>query len=100
MFQSCTLGNALLKIKVRISNLIYSSEKATEEPNGNGIGNGLLGKKKNTYWKGWLRVYSFREETAKALRNTYYLGWRKETMCIKSKFNKYKNKIYELKLHS
>lgn len=50
MIQSCTLtlGNALLKNQ-RISDLIYTSEKAAEGPRKDGVGKGLFDRKKSTY---------------------------------------------------
>lgn len=46
MIQSCALGDALLKIKVKVLDSIYSAEKGIEEPIKIGVGEGIFDRKK------------------------------------------------------
>lgn len=46
MIQSCALGDALLKIKVKVLDSIYSAEKEIEEPIKIGVDEGIFDRKK------------------------------------------------------
>ena len=55
MIQSCTLGNALLKNKVKILDSVYGAEKGIEEPVRTRVVEGIFDKRENTCLKDWLR---------------------------------------------
>ena len=104
----CTLGNALLKTKIRVLDSIYSAEKVTEElsiglakkfnqvfaydvmeeqewtfgddPIENGVGKVIFDRKKKTYLKVALELISFMKEIVRSLRNISLFRMKK--LCI------------------